>query len=348
MEEQPEQPNWALLEATLSAEAFQALKNHVNGVETPDPPPRQETLEEAAKKQAVLEDTMARLRAQATVTEGVVQRNCQEKSGDVALVASDSVREAVTTLREKGCVRLNQVLSESSCDELLAAVEAQLHAKTSTLAEDELIPASGFGTVLVRNNRYDMYIPHEGVYAHALDQMLGAGNSHPILGDFFRELFEGKDLSKAVVRELSTLIADPGAPRQPLHPDVHFHPYPQLYSCFVALQDVDESMGPTVFLPGTHNELDHATFNGPELKKAEFLKNQEYRSSLLKKGDCAIFEARLLHCGSANESDKRRTMFYLTLQDPEYLDVHVPCCVCEEDQKLSKFPEVELSLRDFD
>ena len=38
------------------------------------------------------------------------------------------------------------------------------------------------------------------------------------------------------VRELSTLIADQGAPRQPLHPDVHYHPYPQLYTCFIALQ----------------------------------------------------------------------------------------------------------------
>ena len=40
-------------------------------------------------------------------------------------------------------------------------------------------------------------------------------------------------------------------------------------------------------------------------------------------------------------------MFYITFQDPNYLNVHEKCGLCEEDQQLSKFADLELSLQDF-
>ena len=40
--------------------------------------------------------------------------------------------------------------------------------------------------------------------------------------------------------------------------------------------------------------------------------------SNLKKGDVSIFDSRLLHCGMANKSDKRRVLFYFTLSKQHY------------------------------
>ena len=36
-------------------------------------------------------------------------------------------------------------------------------------------------------------------------------------------------------------------------------------------------------------------------------------TSALKTGDVAIFDSRVLHCGDANSSAKRRVLFYFTL-----------------------------------
>jgi len=341
-ETQSTEPDWSLLSDSLSAEALAALQKHAAGISDDDEAPPPPTAEEVAAKQAVLEETMARLRVQSTETEGQMQHAAQIAAGEAELRASPP-EEAVANMRQQGAVRLASVISEELCDRLLDAVNQQLADSLDNLDTNQLLPESGFGTVLVRNNRYDMYVKNEGVYQEALNESLQSG----VLGGFFKELWKGQDLSMGAVRELSTLIADQGAPRQPLHPDVHYHPYPQLYTCFIALQDVEEDMGPTVFLTGTNTEEAHEQFNGPDKGKREFLQTCSYKSSLLKKGDCAIFEARLLHCGSANNSDKRRIMFYITFQDPNYLNVHEKCGLCEEDQQLSKFADLDLSLQDF-
>ena len=46
--------------------------------------------------------------------------------------------------------------------------------------------------------------------------------------------------------------------QQPLHPDTPYSSPPSLYASFVALQDVDEEMGPTVYLPGTQTKAAQA------------------------------------------------------------------------------------------
>ena len=63
--------------------------------------------------------------------------------------------------------------------------------------------------------------------------------------------------------ELAALIADPRAPRQPVHPDTGFREGEgaAAITAFVALQDVDELMGPTCIIPGTHTAEAHVRFN---------------------------------------------------------------------------------------
>ena len=62
------------------------------------------------------------------------------------------------------------------------------------------------------------------------------------IGDAVEEIL-GED---AVVHECSCLISDHGSPRQVLHPDTPQHETGEtpLLTCFTALQDVSEDMGP--------------------------------------------------------------------------------------------------------
>ena len=62
-----------------------------------------------------------------------------------------------------------------------------------------------------------------------------------------------------------------GAPRQPLHADTPRSDAPVLLTAFLALQDIDEDMGPTTFLPGTHADAEaHAALSSPT-EKAKLL-----------------------------------------------------------------------------
>ena len=125
-------------------------------------------------------------------------------------------------------------------------------------------------------------------------------------------------LPEAELFELAALVSDPGAPRQPVHPDTGYKEgfdEPAVLTGFLALQDVDEDMGPTVFLPRTHFAPVHARFNDKEGNgKNELLKSAPQALGLLGRGDMSLFDSRLLHCGDANRSNKRRILFYFSFK----------------------------------
>jgi ectoine hydroxylase-related dioxygenase (phytanoyl-CoA dioxygenase family) len=122
----------------------------------------------------------------------------------------------------------------------------------------------------------------------------------------------------ACLHEFSTMTSDPGSPRQPIHPDNSWTPTPVLYTAFVALQDIDDEMGPTLFLPGTNTKEAHQQFFHEDSQvRTEFCKRVEYCTSSLKKGDVQIMDSRVLHAGLDNRSqDRRRTLFYFTIRNP--------------------------------
>ena len=78
-----------------------------------------------------------------------------------------------------------------------------------------------------------------------------------------RAVLGGSVGENAELFELAALVSDPRAPRQPVHPDTPFKAGDgaAIVTTFVALQDVDESMGPTGFIPQTHTSEAHARFN---------------------------------------------------------------------------------------
>mmetsp|Transcript_13054 Transcript_13054/g.52282 ORF Transcript_13054/g.52282 Transcript_13054/m.52282 type:complete len:215 (+) Transcript_13054:572-1216(+) len=139
----------------------------------------------------------------------------------------------------------------------------------------------------------------------------------------------------ATLRELASLVADPGAPRQVVHPDTPFledaasedddlSDRPSLVTCFCALQDIDETMGPTLFLPATNDRAAHKRFfdRDPAVKDA-LLRETPARLSTLGAGDVSMFDSRTLHCGTANvdwNANRSRALFYVSFKRADVVD----------------------------
>ena len=234
-------------------------------------------------------------------------------------------------LRHDGVVRIDNVVTESTARDLRDyIVDLERRSLESVLAGD--VPfAERFANVLVNTQRCDLKIPlGPAPVLKAVEEILNSPVRHTI------ETILGTDCT---LYELSCLISHPGSQRQNVHPD---HPCnienddrddatdPLLLTCFVALQDVDPDMGPTVWIPGTHNARAHDRFQRirvEDVLDSESPKDQLLRSSpsvvgLLPRGSCALFDSRLLHCGTANRSSSAdwknsRALFYLSFKHPK-------------------------------
>jgi ectoine hydroxylase-related dioxygenase (phytanoyl-CoA dioxygenase family) len=337
------QARQALLNSMLSPETLAALMSHLDpaadggGDDDGAPPPPQPPPSDVGA-------AIARVRRQEAKAKADAELAWEKaSSGPVGELQPTAPADAVAALLREGVVRLRGALPDALCDEALAAANARLEAAraadddASTEGAGTCSGMAGFGTVLAREHRWDMYVPHEGVYAAALDAMLRGPEA--VLGALLRELFAGA--GEVRFHELACLVSDAGAPKQPTHPDNTFvEGQPAvLYTAFVALQDVDADMGPTVFLPRTHCGAEmHAAFNG-DATKADFLRSREYRHAVLKKGDVALMDSRVLHCGGANSSG-RRALLYFTLQNPRWSgDINLI--------NGSKFDELELRLHEW-
>ena len=127
-------------------------------------------------------------------------------------------------------------------------------------------------------------------------------------------------------------MSDPSSNRQVLHPDTPHKDEPVLFTCFIALQDISLDMGPTTWMPETHNspELheqfqDETILDGEEFSpKDKLITSRQSVLGVLKKGSCAIFDSRLLHAGGANTSDTSRALLYFTFQNPAITNVGNP------------------------
>lgn len=225
-------------------------------------------------------------------------------------------------LDAQGVIRINSALSPETADALRDFVDAE-RLRAQQEVDDGLQDAdSRFADLVLVSKRCDLLLPLRGVVITALQELLGEGST---LGPLIDELM-GED---AVLQEIACLISEPGSDQQPLHPDTPYSNPPSLYASFIALQDVDEEMGPTIYLPGTHTKAAHSDFYGGDLVAAaensglrqapvatEFLRERPVALGLLKKGDLACYNQQVLHCGSANRSDRIRRQFYISFRNP--------------------------------
>lgn len=225
-------------------------------------------------------------------------------------------------MKANGVVRINNALSpdlverlRDFCDKEREEVRAQVDAGTVDMK-------ARFADLVLLDKRCDLLLPLHGPPLEAMHQLLGEGS---VLGPLLHELVG----DTGVLQELACLTSYPGSEQQPLHPDTPWTPIPSAYTAFIALQDIDEEMGPTVYLPGTQTEEAHNAFFGGDLSVAadnsgirrpppneEFLRSRPVKLGLLKAGDLALYNQQTLHCGSANESPRTRHIFYISVKNP--------------------------------
>jgi len=218
-------------------------------------------------------------------------------------------------LRKSGVVRIDDILSSEMADELRKYVFDLRQRSEEEVRGGKVKQIERFADVLLKENRCDLTIPLEDIIVDALLQIL---QKTPV-GKMMVSML-GKN---AMLYELSCLVSDNGSNRQVVHPDTPCtsDDTAVLYTCFIALQDIDMTMGPTTWLPKTHTLQAHELFKDDfapstgESSKDRLLRTTPSVLGVLPKGSCAIFDSRLLHCGGANTSDRSRALFYFSFKN---------------------------------
>lgn len=234
-------------------------------------------------------------------------------------------KEYAKVIVREGVLRIDNVISTTTVEKLREHLYILRQTSEQEIATGKIQPIQRFAQVLLKQNRCDLTIslgvPDHEIATYALEELLCKS---PI-GSTIASIL-GND---AILHELSCLISDPGSQRQVLHPDTPYiddRDRPAVLTCFVALQDITIDMGPTVWLPQTHNKFSHDMFTnsmmGSGSKDGDASPKDILISThpgpvvgLLPKGSCVIFDSRILHCGSANQSLVSRALFYFSFKD---------------------------------
>mmetsp|Transcript_17325 Transcript_17325/g.19765 ORF Transcript_17325/g.19765 Transcript_17325/m.19765 type:complete len:472 (-) Transcript_17325:621-2036(-) len=251
-------------------------------------------------------------------------------------------------LQQNGVVRINNVLSKESTQALLKYVDDEKINAEGEVARGDVPQLSRFTRVLLKSNRCDLLLPldkRNDIVMQALYELLGGDKSSNV--GAVGNVIESALSADSELYEFACLISDPGSDRQVIHPDIAHQGETQkrtgpLLTCFVALQDIDNDMGPSEFLPHTNTAEYHRQLNDHSLRD-EMLSKVASKISLLREGDCSIFDATTLHAGTANRSDKRRRLFYFTFRS---LAMEDPRTWNNPGSIRPELKESKLSLRD--
>lgn len=233
------------------------------------------------------------------------------------------------TLKRDGVLRIDDVIPSELADSLRVYILEQQALALEATEIDPTKARSFYGVEQARAHRCDLQLSLlRGGYAadNNNDNKAEPSSSH-VLADALQELL-GKEGSlrplyeKLVTKqgefyELAAVLTDPGSHRQTIHPDLPYKDKAPLYVVFLALQDVTADMGPTSFLLRTHTKDQNAQFTSNDVEvRNNQLKNSDCRLSCLKKGSAVLFDARILHCGNANQSDQSRALFNFSFRNP--------------------------------
>jgi ectoine hydroxylase-related dioxygenase (phytanoyl-CoA dioxygenase family) len=273
-----------------------------------------------------------------------------------------TIKPIIKAIQEDGMVRIDNVLSPKVADNLRDYL-IDLRARSTADIEEGRITNSQerFADVLLNQNRCDLKIPlgPPPVNEALFDLLIADGDSKTDNNtvnpcpSIVRSVIEGVYDSyhgqgkHASLWELNCFMSNAGARRQLVHADnVCLEPVqglqegePIILTCFIALQDIDASMGPTVFMPKTHSIDAHNRFfetgrdeastkTDTYSPKNEILKSSpSIMGAPLPKGSCILFDPRVLHCAGANvcrDTQKTRALFYLSFKNPKVDDPGCP------------------------
>lgn len=215
---------------------------------------------------------------------------------------------SIAALRDDGAILVPNVLSDATAASLRNYCESRMAQSLAAVASNPDDEPDHFTTILTRKERHDLKLDLEPPVVDALVEAL------KVLGPFIRGVYHSTLQSDELyLNELGAIRSTEGAPRQPLHSDTPWadnEGEPSILTMFVALQDVDEQMGPTMFLPGTHlNEPVQAEMIGTP-QKANVLRSSPRRLGIMPAGACTLYDSRLIHAGGANDSPRGRWLFH--------------------------------------
>lgn len=215
-------------------------------------------------------------------------------------------------LRDEGVVLIPGVLSTATAAAFREHCESRLATALAEVDSGAVDESHLFGDVLVNNNRYDLKLTLEPIVVDMLAEAL------KVLGPYFRRAL-GADEPHLV--EFGAMRTTHGSPRQPIHPDTYTpcDVGPALLTAFVALQDIDEQMGPTTFLPGTHTDMQARVALSMDFLKPRMIQSTPVRFGSMPAGSCTLYDTRTLHAGGANNSPHKRWLFYATFASPEQM-----------------------------
>lgn len=231
----------------------------------------------------------------------------------------DAVRSLTREFTESGLVWIKSALSDKICDALCRAIDEDLaealrNDKTDALDNNVKSPNARF-CMKLRIER-----PEVSEALHALFGNEAMSNV----------LFGAVNDRDPELYELSVIVSDPGSKQQQFHADtsdtyrarmedkdetVDVESTAILCTVFVAVQDIDSTMGPTMMYPRTHTDAFHRTYfgtNSSATTQLECLREQEKMSLTLRRGDVVLMNSQLLHCGGANTSTRRRRLLCIS------------------------------------
>ena len=175
----------------------------------------------------------------------------------------------VTNVPQTGDVaRVNKLLDKELCEQLLEEIKNKKDFNIS-------IPHG--------KNRYEQYVNLDNpVYKKALDMVMTKLNAKQL-------------------HTFTIAFSEPGSETQPLHRDFTFPlPY-KTFNAIIALEDMKEEYGATMFIPETNK----ATWYEQYEKNGKVIE-LPYIQEILNQGDAMVHDTDVLHCGTANKSNKTR------------------------------------------
>ena len=180
------------------------------------------------------------------------------------LVATASDEDVASVVSNVGVARIEHALSHATAVELRAHVLAARDSGQKAQAQQaspEVLSAMDADSDAV--SRWDVRLAWDAPVRRAVRELLKEGSA---LGDALRSLSGGDE---AVLLECAAIISTEGAAPQVVHSDtISTEDGPQMFTTFVALQDVAPHHGPTRFLPRTHAAFlgtgAHRDFSGDE------------------------------------------------------------------------------------
>ena len=208
-------------------------------------------------------------------------------------------KDATDAVRKQGVALVEDALPDASLREIL---------RSRILERRDA--GAGLSSVLGERcddgatTRFDIRLPYDDVVSEATATLLRGP-----LGAALDALVG----PEAQFWECAALISEEGAPAQTVHGDTFWDAEPCLYTAFVALQDIDPELGPTLFFPGSHlsaDAQDDLEDDGPSALDAF-----EAEIGVMRAGACTLYDGRLLHAGQPN-TQGTRVLFYVSFKAP--------------------------------